>query len=140
MHLMFENNCPNLVDLWMGKFKDLDITDAADYVIPANIWAEIGAETAAAVQTIPAAFVRVLGNITTDRGSFKAESWAFWFMYLAPILLRNRLGDIYYHHMCDFVEIIKVCLKFSMSYKGLDELKEKIIKWVEDYEKYGFKI
>jgi hypothetical protein len=139
MHLLFENICPNLVDLWMGKYKDLNDPNTDDYIIPENTWAEIGAETVAAVKFIPSAFVRVLGNIANDRGNFKAESWAFWFLYLAPILLKDRLPNKYYCHMLSLVDIIKICLTFSISHGEIDDLEEDIIKWVRNYEKYGFR-
>jgi len=89
MHLVLENVIPNLVNLWTGKFKGLDM-GSENYEIAPEIWEEIGRETAEATRNIPSAFVRVLGNIAEDRSQFTAESWCFWFIYLAPILLRNR--------------------------------------------------
>jgi len=88
MHLLFENVVKNLVNLWMGKFKELD-SGIEDYIIPDHIWEKIGKETVDAVKNIPSAFVRSLGNIYENKGSYTAEGWAFWFMYLAPILLKG---------------------------------------------------
>ncbi|KAG2338582.1 hypothetical protein BDR05DRAFT_1004029 [Suillus weaverae] len=86
MHLFLENIIPTLVDLWTGCFKNLD-TGTEDYELAPHIWEAIGAETADAVKDIPSAFVHVLCNIASDRSTFTAEAWGFWFMYLAPILL-----------------------------------------------------
>jgi hypothetical protein len=132
MHFLFENVVKNL---WMGKFKDLD-DGKEDYIIPAVIWAEIGKETVSAVRYIPAAFVRSLGNIADEQGSYSAEGWAFWFMYLGPILLKGRLHSRYYGHYLQLVKIIKTCIKFSLSHDDISELEENIIIWVLLYERY----
>ena len=50
MHLLFENVVRNLVNLWMGKFKNLD-AGAGDYILPSDVWIEIGDETVSAVNT-----------------------------------------------------------------------------------------
>ena len=59
MHLIMENICPLLVDHWTGKFKHLEEV-SGDYEITSDVWDQIGVETAEAVKSIPAAFVRVL--------------------------------------------------------------------------------
>ena len=64
-HLICENICPNMFELWSGQFKGLN-SRHFDYVIQEKVWIEIGNETVNAVQHIPAAFIRVLGNITQD--------------------------------------------------------------------------
>ena len=48
MHLFCENNIPNLVALWMGRFKGLD-EGSGSYIIPDEVWVEIARESAAAV-------------------------------------------------------------------------------------------
>jgi hypothetical protein len=136
MHLIFENICPLMVDHWTGKFKNLD-AGSGNYEIAPHVWDQIGTETAEAVRSIPAAFVRVLPNIARDRSSFTAESWCFWFLFLTPVLLNGRFQhDKYYQHLCAFVDIVKTCLCFSITHQEIDELKKKIIRWVQDYEKY----
>jgi hypothetical protein len=135
MHLFSENVIQNLVHLWMGKFKGLDV-GSEDYEIMPEIWEQIGEETENAVKDIPATFVRVLGNIANDQSRFTAESWGFWFMYLAPILLKGRFSeDKYYTHMCLLVKIMKTTLKFKLTLDEIDMLEEDIIEWVQLYEK-----
>jgi hypothetical protein len=108
MHLFLENIIPALIKLWMGKYKGLDV-GTEDYEIDEEVWYEIGHEMEEAVKDIPAAFVRSLPNIATDRSSFTAEAWSFWFMHLAPFLLLNRFADQKYHrHLCDLVDIMKI--------------------------------
>jgi hypothetical protein len=131
MHLFFENIVPNLVKLWSGKFKGLD-TGTENYEIPEETWGLIWQETAAAVEHIPADFVRVLGETP---GYYTAEAWAFWFTYLAPILLKGRFSDPKYHtHLCAFSDIIKACLRFTSTTEQIEELRQDIIDWVRTYE------
>ncbi|KAF9230874.1 hypothetical protein BU15DRAFT_56772 [Melanogaster broomeanus] len=136
MHIFAENIIPTLVKHWTGRFKDLD-TGVEDYRIADHIWEDIGRETAAATSTIPSTFVRVLGNVAEDHSYFTAEAWAFWFIHLAPALLRNRFPeDKYYRHLCDLVTIMKTTLQFSLTHKEIDELQESIGAWVTKYERY----
>ena len=138
MHLLFENVVKNLVHLWMGKFKGLD-AGKEDYIIPPEIWKEVGQETVDAVKDIPSAFVRSLGNLAEDSSYFTAEGWAFWFMYLAPILLQGRFQkNSYYDHLCELADIIKICIKFSLKHEEIDELEAHIADWVKEYERFGF--
>lgn len=134
MHLFLENVVQNLVKLWMGKFKKLDV-GCEDYKISEEVWEEIGDETAAAMKLNPAAFVRRVPNIATELTQFTAEAWSFWFIHLAPILLRNRFANIkYYDHMCALGDIMKICLQFEITHEEINGLEEKIIDWVETYE------
>lgn len=135
-HLLLENVIPNLVDLWTGQFKGLDIGNGEFRIVP-HIWEIIGDETTAAVQDIPATFVRVLGNITMNCSLFTAESWCFWFVYLAPFLLENRFPKKkYYTHMQELSNIMKVTLQFRVTAEEVDDIEERLCKWVEKYEKY----
>jgi hypothetical protein len=136
MHLLFENIVKNLVNLWMGKFKGLD-DGIGDYIIPKHIWKQIGEETVATVKNLPAAFVRSLGNLAEDQTTYTAESWAFWFMHLGPILLKGRLGDQYYKNYSLLVTIMKTCIQFSITEEELTTLEAKIIAWIVGFEKYG---
>jgi len=138
MHLLLENVVQNLVHLWMGQFKPEKIVDAGseDYIIPDHIWAKIGEETVDTVCYLPSSFVRRLGNIVKDQANYTAESWAFWFMYLAPILLKGRFKkDVYYTHLCSLVGIMKTCIRYSLTHHEIDDLEERIINWVDEFER-----
>lgn len=140
MHLFLENIVPALVKLWMGKYKGLNV-GSGSYEIDEEIWEIIGQETADAVQNIPASFVRSLSNIATARSDYTAEAWCFWIMHLAPILLHNQFSDQkYYQHLCDLVEIMKICLQFEISTAGIDALEAKIHEWVFQYEEFVISI
>jgi len=133
MHLLFENVVPNLVHLWMGRFKGLD-EGVEDFILSKKIWDQIGEETVAAVKNIPSAFVRSLKNISNNQSNYTAESWAFWFMFVGPILLHGRLLARYHTHYCDLVGIIKTCIEFSLKRDDIEHLHQRIVKWVEEYE------
>ncbi|KAJ7266112.1 hypothetical protein C8J57DRAFT_1469942 [Mycena rebaudengoi] len=131
MHLFFENIIPNMVKHWTGKFKGLD-SGREDYEIPEAVWDQVWAETAEAMSHIPSDFSR---SLVHGPSKFTAESWCFWFVYMAPGLLQNRFADQKYHdHLCELSEIIKTCLKFTITHNEIDLLEERIIKWVETYE------
>jgi hypothetical protein len=135
MHLFFENIIPNLVKLWSGKFKGLD-TGREDYEISEEVWGTIWEETANAVASIPSDFCRSLAG---GPGKFTAEAWCFWFLYMAPGLLQGRFSDPKYHkHCCELGDIIKACLLFTITHADIDAVEERIVRWVETYEKYIF--
>ncbi|KAF8546758.1 hypothetical protein OG21DRAFT_1490856 [Imleria badia] len=130
------NVIPNLVDLWTGQFKGLDTGDK-DFEISQHIWEEIGKETAAAVKDIPASFVQVLSNITTDQTFFTTESWSFWFIYLTPILLKGRFPkDKYYKHMCELADIMKITLQFRCTLEQVRDIEEHLVGWQSNPQAY----
>ena len=134
-YITFRECIKNLVHLWMGKFKGLN-TGTEDYVIPDHIWKDIGLETVDAVRTVPSAFVQSLGNIVEDQLTYTAEAWGFWFMFIAPILLQGRFQKgLYYTHFCDLVDIMKTCTQFSITHAEINDLEEKIIQLVGEYER-----
>lgn len=135
MHLFLENIIPQLIDLWTGRYKMLDV-GSEDYELAPHIWEEIGAETAAAVNKIPAAFVRVLGNIAVDKSSFTAEAWSFWFIHIAPIVLRNRFPRLkYYTHMCKLISLMKTSIKLEITTQEINSLEQGFAEWVREFER-----
>lgn len=135
MHLFWENIIPNLVNLWTGWFKGLD-TDTKDYEIVPHIWAKISEETAHAVKDIPSTFVCALSNIAEDHSTFTADTWEFWFIYIAPILLKGHFqDDKYYKHMLALADLMKTMIKLELHNDEVDIIKNRLIEWVEQYEK-----
>ncbi|EIN12023.1 hypothetical protein PUNSTDRAFT_62011, partial [Punctularia strigosozonata HHB-11173 SS5] len=135
MHLFGQNIIPNFIRLWTGCFKGLD-AGMEDYIFADSIWQAIGQETEDAVQYIPSAFVRKIGNIALDRSGMTAESYVFWFMYMAPSLLANCFKHRkYYDHYMELVEIMKYTLKYRYSRAYVTgSLRKKIAQWVQKYE------
>lgn len=62
-------------------------TGVGNYAIDPDTWKTIGAKTEAAIKTVPSSFICSIGNIAENRLTYTAESYTFWFMYLAPHLL-----------------------------------------------------
>ena len=97
-------------------------------------WKAIGKETANAVKNVPTAFVGILSDISKDHASFTVESWGFWFMYVAPIVLNGCFKLKKYHNqMCLLARIMKMTLKYEISYKEIDKLQAAIVEWVRLY-------
>ncbi|KAI0364415.1 hypothetical protein BV20DRAFT_956208 [Pilatotrama ljubarskyi] len=102
----------------MGRFKGLG-EGSGSYIIPDEDWVEIARETMAAF--------------------WSAEIWAFWFIYIAPVVLRGRFEhEKYYDHMCDLISIMKTTLQFEITRQALETLREQIVRWVEQYEEYYY--
>ncbi|KAI0646642.1 hypothetical protein C8Q79DRAFT_908784 [Trametes meyenii] len=120
----------------MGRFGQLRADQGSGcYIISDTDWAAISRETTEAIKDIPSAFVGAIPDLINARESFTAEIWAFWFMYIAPIVLRGRFADVkYYNHMCDLIDIMKVTLQFEISRAELENLRKRIITWVQHYE------
>ncbi|KAI1787592.1 hypothetical protein LXA43DRAFT_895990 [Ganoderma leucocontextum] len=122
----------------MGRFKGLD-EGSGRFVIPDHIWLEIARETHDAIQHIPSAFVGAIPDLINARDRWTADIWAFWFIYIAPIVLHGRFrDDKYYHHLCDLTFIISATLKLEITRAELLGLRIKIISWVERYEEYYY--
>ncbi|QRW14127.1 Transposase family Tnp2 protein [Ceratobasidium sp. AG-Ba] len=134
MHLLFENLVPNMIKHWTGTFKWLDAGQNGGYVIDEVVWKVIGKQTAAATRTIPAEFVGTLPNIADDTKLFKAEAFAFWFQYMAPILLRGRLNEPYYSHFLKMREIMLLVMQFKIEDEEIDFLERMVGEWVNEYE------
>jgi hypothetical protein len=135
MHLIFENLIPNLVLHYTGGFKGFD-TGTESYQLHPSVWEEIGKATAASGSTIPSQFGRTVRNIASNKGSFTAEAWSFWTLYLAPVLLRNRfLKDTYFKHFIKLVRLLNMCLDWEYSTAKFGEMREGFVEWVEEYEK-----
>jgi hypothetical protein len=151
MHLLFENLVPNMIRHWTGNFKGFD-TGTGDYELSDDNWAAIGKLTEKAARTIPSEFVGTLPNIANDGNLYKAEAYSFWFQYIAPILLKDRLPDEYYQfvilpsfvwilltqfprHFLLMREIFIWCLEFEITSDQVDELENMVNEWVEEYER-----
>lgn len=134
MHLIFENAVPNLVRHYTGTFKDLD-SGIEDYELSKDVWSEICQAGSASGDTIPSLFGPRMPNLETERSSMTAETWGFWCMYIAPILLRNRFShQRYYDHFLKFVRLIHKCISFKLKRSEVDEIRRGFQDWVLEYE------
>src|SRR5258708_19460990 len=78
-----------------------------EYQILDHVWAVIGKGTAAASNTIPAAFGQRTLNIYTEAHVFMAEDWSFWLIHLAPLVLKGHFRcPKYYKHFMKFNMIL----------------------------------
>ena len=135
MHLLFENIIPMLVCLWKGDFRDVD-NASQPYVISAENWEKIGRLTVESNRYIPSSFSRLIPNIHSNQSLFTAEAYAFWFVHMAPTLLRGCFSEErYYKHTMCLVKIVEKCLQFEITHEGIDILEFNIKIWVEKFEK-----
>jgi hypothetical protein len=137
MHII-ENIIPQLISLWTGTFKTLDM-GTGDYRISDNVWKAIGEACAASGSTIPSSFGCRVPNIATERHHFIAESWFLFTTFLGPIVLRQRFNrPEYYVHFVEFVKLVNLCIKMNISAADIDAIEQGFAKWVQDFERYIF--
>jgi len=135
MHLVFENIVPMLIALWKGDFREVDHSSQG-YVIPEATWKVIGQEGVESIKTIHSGFCRALPNIYTHQTLFIAEAYAFWFLHLAPILLKHRFpSPVYYKNAMKLIKIINTCIQYEITWSEVDDLETEIINWVVEFEK-----
>jgi hypothetical protein len=133
MHLLFENNAPNMVMHWQGNYKKLDSQDDA-YALDDAIWEQIGLETAATIRTTPSTMTRATPDIWLHSSKFTAESWAFWITWLAPYLMEGRLPAVHYDHLLLFTDIIKIVTSLEITEEMLETLNVNVKLWHAQYE------
>ncbi|PVF91703.1 hypothetical protein CPB86DRAFT_718977 [Serendipita vermifera] len=138
MHLIFENIIPMMVHLWKGEFREVE-TRNQPYVISRQDWDEIGRLTVESNPLVPSFFVRPIPNIHTDQHLFTAEAYSFWFLHMAPTLLRNRFPEArYYDHAILLIQIVQKCIQYEITEVELKELERRIVIWVEKFERYYY--
>lgn len=135
LHAPTRNTLHNYVLHICGEFKGLD-AGKEDYIINDKVWKEIGALTAKANATIPAAFGRSIPDIAEDRTYFTAEAYLVWSTLYAPILLRDRFPNRrYYRHYVLLISIVTRCMDFTSTKVSRDQLRKDIVQWYSEYEK-----
>ncbi|KAG9093159.1 hypothetical protein FS749_014971, partial [Ceratobasidium sp. UAMH 11750] len=134
MHLLFENLVPNLIRHWTGNFKGLDEGTGNYRLSPAD-WATIGRLSAAATRTVPSAFVGTIPDIAEDGHLYKAEAYSFWFQFIAPVVLKDRLPEPYYEHFLRMREIFIWVIHHEITMDQITELERMVNEWVADYER-----
>ncbi|KAI0686435.1 hypothetical protein C8T65DRAFT_567901 [Cerioporus squamosus] len=138
MHLIWENVVKNLMQLWAGTYKDLD-EGSQEYQIRTSVWEEVGKASANAGSTIPYVFGPRPPNVASDKISWTADTRAFWFQYIAPVLLRGRfLQTKYYDHLVQLVRLVTMCLQFEITEAEVEEVRQGFIEWVKKYEDFYY--
>ena len=140
MHLIFENLIPNLIRHYTGTFKDLN-SSIENYILSKEVWIEICKAGSASGDTIPSSFGSWMPNIETERSSMTAEAWAFWCMFLAPVLLRNCFSHPhYYNHFMKLVRLIHKCISFELKRSEIDNIRRGFQEWVLEYKEYVLQV
>ncbi|KAK0221124.1 hypothetical protein EDD85DRAFT_960290 [Armillaria nabsnona] len=135
MHLVFENVLTLLTLLWTGQFKGLD-EGTESYQFPSDVWDAIGQGTATAGSTIPGAFGQRPPNMATNKTACTADSWCFWLLYIAPVLLSRKFDNAaYFNHFIALVKLVNICLQFEISRDEVATVCQGFIDWVEEYER-----
>ncbi|KAK2463507.1 hypothetical protein APHAL10511_004258 [Amanita phalloides] len=135
MHLVWENLIPNLISLWMDKFKNLSLV-GEEHVLGQGVLREICATSVCTGDTIPALFGCHVPDLEKHRGELTADSATVWMLYIAPIVLRGRFKrDKYYNHFIDLVDLLNLCLDYELPRDKVAEIEDGFVQWVKEYER-----
>ncbi|KAG1906659.1 uncharacterized protein F5891DRAFT_941884 [Suillus fuscotomentosus] len=134
MHLIWENIIKNLILLWTGEFKGLDV-GLEDYELGESVWNAVCQAGANSGSFIPSAYGARPPNPATERSMCTADSWSFWTQYLGPVLLHRKFSKPkYYKHFVKLVRMVRVCLQFELSSTDISDLRMGFASWVEEFE------
>jgi hypothetical protein len=134
MHLIWENVIKNLILLWTGEFKGLDV-GLEDYELGESVWNAVCQAGANSGSFIPSAYGARPPNPATERSMCTADSWSFWTQYLGPVLLHRKFSKPkYYKHFVKLVHMVRVCLQFELSTTDISDLRTGFATWVEEFE------
>jgi hypothetical protein len=110
MHLFFENVSIQMFKHWTGNFfKNINLSDES-FILPNNMWKEIGESMHFSRKQIPLDFGRPPRNILKHHNGFKAAEWSSWVtMYSLPFL-NKRLPELYVLYINYFIIIMYIII------------------------------
>lgn len=139
MHVLFENLMKQLLGLWKGTYKATmmtgDPTIDKDYVLSEHQWDLIDREVAQSTKLVPAQMAPSLTSVT-ERGYWNADSYAYFLMYLGPIVMKNRLPLRYYRHFVDLSELVQLTTQMEITSAGLERIESGFMGWVQQFEQW----
>jgi hypothetical protein len=123
MHLLYENIASYMFSHWTGTFFPKESNqNNGDYILNKTIWTEIGTEMHSVRKTIPTYLGRPSRNILLHHNGYKVEEWAAWITLYSLPLLKNRLPEKHYKGWANFVKAVRLCQKFILSRKDIDDI------------------
>lgn len=138
MHVLFENLMKELLSLWQGTYKATMMTGNAtideDYVLSERQWDLIDREVTESTKLVPAQMAPSLSSVT-ERGYWNADSYAYFMMFLGPIVLKNRLPLRYYRHFVDLSELVQLTTQTEITSAGVERIETGFVEWVQQFEK-----
>jgi hypothetical protein len=141
MHQLCKHMVPMLIYFWKGEYKPFKakkLDRGQPYVIEEVKWKKIGTLTIESSFTILGSFSRALPNIHKEQHLYIAETYAFWMMYLAPIVLKGRWHgtDVYYDHAILLSSIMRRLVEYEISAQDISprgRLTQDIVQFVQQY-------
>jgi hypothetical protein len=112
-----------------------DSTLDEDYVLSDHQWGLIDAEVAQSTKLIPAQMAPSLSSVS-ERGYWNADTYAYFMMYLGPIVMKNRLPSRYYRHFVDLAELVQLTTHMEISAASLAKIEAGFVTWVKQFEEY----
>jgi hypothetical protein len=137
MHMIWLNLVPQLVEMWTGKFNQLD-DGLESYQLSKSIWNAIGNACKESGPMIPSSFGCKVPHLKKT-GEFIAETWNNFTMLLAPNLLRQRFADQrYYQHFVRLVSLLHLIISFNLPCEEIPNIRLGLAEWIEEFEQYVY--
>jgi hypothetical protein len=139
MHVLYENIMKQLLKLWEGDYKLKVINgDAAqklvgNYVISAANWTRIDIDTARSTKMVPVQMAPYHKSVT-KRSFWNADCYSYFLMHLGPIVLRDRLDNVYYQHFIDLSKLAIVVTQPTITEEEVEDLEKGFVTWVMQFE------
>jgi hypothetical protein len=92
MHMIWLNLIPQLIDLWTGKFNDLD-NGLEDYQLEPNVWDALCEACVPSRRTIPTSFGCPIPD-PRKRSQFIAETWNGFTTQLGPFSANDSQTNV----------------------------------------------
>ncbi|KAJ9092331.1 hypothetical protein QFC20_007411 [Naganishia adeliensis] len=140
MHILFENIMKQLLGLWDGSPKARQSRRfQEEWAVSAEDWAALQHDITQSHASIPADIARNISVPLDQRGSWTAESWSFFMMFMGPIALQGRLRNPYYKHYLKLAKLARGLTKLVISTDDLVVMYREASEWVEEFEKLYYR-
>lgn len=137
MHIFFENVMKQLLTAWEGKYKTGTQEERAGdgFVIAEEAWASMSRDILLSNTTVPTQLARTFNAPLETRGTWTADTYAYFLLFLGPIVLANRLPDLYYAHFLKLSAMARRITKTALTRKEIADLQTGLGDWVVDCER-----
>lgn len=138
MHL-FTNVARLMFQHWAGlgatqESSLIDLATGDSYILPSNVWEDIGLEQIACRGVLPTSLARTPRSIFRHHQSYKAKEWEAWVFLFSVPLLAGRLPSYALDHWILFVKAMSMTYIRRITQAEIDEIEDIFVQFVLGYE------
>lgn len=94
----------------------------------------IDKEVSQSTKLVPALMAPSLSSVS-ERGYWNADTYAYFMMYLGPIVMKNRLPARYYRYFVQLAELVKLSTHYEIISDALQKIEVGFVDWVKQFER-----